>query len=155
MSFNLKVGGTWQELASLWAKVSGTWQQVQSAWVKVSGTWQQVYINFTASASDTTPSGSASGPSSSGLVTSNSTTVTPVGGTAPYTYSWVLLGGAATSGPFDPSAPTAATTAWSETIGDLDPDITEVWRCTVTDDDSNTTTVDVTVTLEWTDTAPP
>ena len=43
MSFNFKVGGTWQTLASGWVKVAGTWQQVQSAWVKVAGTWQQVY----------------------------------------------------------------------------------------------------------------
>ena len=49
MSFNIKVSGTWQELASAWIKVSGTWQQVQSAWVKVSGTWQQVLANWVVS----------------------------------------------------------------------------------------------------------
>ena len=43
MSFNMKVGGTWQTLASGWVKVAGTWQQVQSVWVKVAGTWEQVY----------------------------------------------------------------------------------------------------------------
>lgn len=46
MSFNFKVGGAWQQLASGWIKVAGTWQQVQSAWVKVAGVWQQVYENI-------------------------------------------------------------------------------------------------------------
>jgi len=153
---HVKPAGTWKALVTGTAvNVGGVWKDVAEIWTNVAGTWKLAWSSFTASASDTTPSGSASGPSSSGLVTSNSTTVTPSGGTAPYTYAWTLLGGAATSGPFNPSASTSATTVWSETIGDLDPDITEVWRCTVTDDDSNTATVDVTVTLEWTDTAPP
>lgn len=46
MSFNLKTGGAWNEVASIWAKVAGTWQQVQSAWIKVAGVWEQVYLNY-------------------------------------------------------------------------------------------------------------
>ena len=153
MSFNFKVGGTWQTLASGWVKVAGTWERVQSAWVKVAGTWQQVYVNFTASASDTTPSGSGSGASETGFVTSNTTTITPSGGTAPYTYAWAQGPGLpASSGPYNAVAATSATTAFNDTVSALDASSTEDWTCTVTDDDLNETTVTVSVTLSWTDT---
>jgi len=152
MSFNMKVSGTWQTLTKGYVKIAGTWQQIQSAWVKVAGTWQQVYVWFTASVSDSTPSGSNSGAAPSGSVTSNTTTVTPSGGTAPYTYAWTINGSPATSGPFTCTAPTGATTAWNATVGALDADKNEVWKCTVTDDDANTTEINVTVTLTWTDT---
>jgi hypothetical protein len=56
MSFNFKVGGSWETLASGWVKIAGTWQQVQSAWVKVAGTWQQVYANLAFALSGTTGS---------------------------------------------------------------------------------------------------
>ena len=46
MSFNFKVGGTWQTLSSAWVKVAGTWQEVSSAWVKVAGTWEEVFRNL-------------------------------------------------------------------------------------------------------------
>lgn len=54
MSFNFKVGGAWETLASGWVKVGGTWQQVQSAWVKVAGTWQQVYASWSLAFTGTT-----------------------------------------------------------------------------------------------------
>ncbi len=152
MSISAKVSGTWQELATIWAKVSGTWEQVQSAWVKVSGTWEQVYVAFTASVDDATPSGSASGASPTGFVTSDVATVTPSGGTAPYTYAWAQGPGAQdpVDGPMNAVAATSAATAFNDTV--TAPNAQEEWTCTVTDDDSNETTVTVTVTLTWTDT---
>ncbi len=154
MSTNLKVGGSWESIASAWAKISGTWEQAASIWVKVAGTWEQVYIDFTASASDTTPSGSDSGASETGFVVSNVTTVTPSGGTPPYTYAWAQgPGGTADSGPYNAVASTSAATAFNGTVSALDGDSNENWTCTVTDDDSNETTVAVSVTLTWVDTS--
>lgn len=42
MSFNIKIGGTWETVTSAWVKVAGTWEQVLTGWIKVAGTWQQV-----------------------------------------------------------------------------------------------------------------
>lgn len=155
MSFNLKVGGTWQTLASGWVKVSGTWQQVASAWVKVSGTWQQVYSSLSASADKASVSGSGSDFSACGDPGNTDTvTVTPSGGKSPYTYAWARVGAAADSGPYQANAATSAATAFSDvdsTVCTADINSDETWRCTVTDDNSQTATVDVTVTLTWTD----
>lgn len=151
MSTNLKIGGSWETVTKLFAKIAGSWEQVQTAWIKVAGSWEQVYINFTASASDTTPSGADSGFSQTGPVTSNVITITPVGGTAPYTYAWAIVGGASSSGPFTATAPTGVATAFTNVCDTDDIDNNEQWRCTVTDDDGNETTVTVTVTLTWAD----
>lgn len=157
MSFNLKVGGTWQTPASIWAKVSGSWQQVASAWIKVAGTWQQVYTSLSASADKASVSGSGTGASACGNPGSTDiVTVTPTGGTSPYTYAWARVGAAATSGPYQAAAPTANATNFNDVdnnVCQVDADPTELWRCTVTDDNSQETTVDVNVTLTWTDTS--
>lgn len=152
MQPSVKVSGAWKNIEEMHVRVSGSWKQIQEAYVRVGGVWKQFYQFFTASASDSTPSGSGSGASPSGFVSSNSTTITPVGGTPPYTYAWAINGSPATSGPFTCNSPSSATTDWGDTVADLDPDSDEVWRCTVTDDDSNVVTVDVTVTLTWSDT---
>ena len=152
MPGHVKVSGTWKALTGLHTRVSGTWKQVQAGYVKVSGVWKQFYLFFSAVADDMTPSGSASGASPTGLVTSDTTTVTPTGGTPPYTYAWAQgPGGASASGPFTPGAPNADATNWSDTVTEFE--TAEDWTCTVTDDDSNETTVTVAVSLNWTDTS--
>lgn len=154
MSFNLKVGGVWQTPASIWAKVSGTWQQINTAWIKVAGTWQQVYTSLAATADKAGVTGGDSGfaacgdPGSTDLVT-----VTPVGGTPPYTYAWARVGPIATHGPYQAASPTLNATTFNDVNNQVcDPAAspTEVWRCTVTDDNANEATVDVNVTLTWT-----
>ncbi len=151
----VNVSGTWKSLVTGTAvNVSGAWKTVSHIFVNVSGVWKQAWISFTASASDSTPSGSDSGASQSGSVTSNVTTVTPSGGTGPYTYAWAQgPGGTADSGAYTPTAATSAACAWGATVDSLDVDFDEEWTCTVTDDDSNETTVTVTVELIWTDTS--
>lgn len=151
MEGHVKIGGTWKALKDIHVKVSGVWKEIQAGYIKVSGSWKQFHTNFTASASDATPSGSASGPSPTGLVTSDITTITPIGGTAPYTYAWAQGPGApSASGPFTPGAPTAAATNWSKVVTQFE--TAEDWTCTVTDDDLNEVTVTVAVSLNWTDT---
>lgn len=67
--------------------------------------------------------------SGAGSVTTTSVTVTPTGGTGPYTYAWAYLSGDAI---FTASAPTAATTTFSGSVA-AGEDKSAVWRCTVTD----------------------
>lgn len=69
---------------------------------------------------------------SSTLTTSN-VTASVSGGFAPYTYAWTLEtngGGTAST----TSAPTMATTTFTKTNLLPESDVTDVWRCTVTDD---------------------
>jgi hypothetical protein len=99
---------------------------------------------FTASASPAGVYGSGVGP-----VTANTanTTVTPSGGTSPYTYAWTYV-----SGDVDISVASAtlATTHFHRVISayDVAQVWSAVWRCTVTDASANTATVDVTVDVE-------
>ena len=152
MDAHTKVGGVWKTLAGMHTKVSGTWKEIEKGHIKVAGVWKLFYNRFTASASDSTPSGSDNGFSPTGTVVSNTTTITPVGGTAPYTYAWAQgPGGPADSGPYNATAATSATTAFSKLVADADVDRTEDWTCTVTDADLFTTTVTVQVTLTWSD----
>lgn len=107
------------------------------------------------SANKASVSGSGSGFSPCGNPgNTDSVTVTASGGRAPYTYAWARVGSAASSGPYQANAPTAATTVFSDVDSSVcaaDVTNSETWRCTVTDDDGYTATVDVDVTLTWAD----
>ena len=86
----------------------------------------------------------AFGQSGAGTVLTGTVTVTASGGTAPYTYAWARKSGI---GSVVATDATSAATTFSEvlTAGQYR---TNVWTCTVTDDVSATTTVDVAVTLD-------
>lgn len=71
--------------------------------------------------------------------------VSVFGGISPYTYSWAYVSGG--SALLSADAPTSAITTFSGT--GTSQTSTELWRCTVTDANLNTTTVDVTVGIEW------
>lgn len=73
---------------------------------------------------------------------SSSCTVTPSGGTGPYSYAWTKVSGTTIT----VSSPAAATTGFSTTLipGQL---VTAVYRCTVTDSLLATATADVSITL--------
>ena len=74
-------------------------------------------------------------------------TAVPSGGKAPYTYSWALEGSAGTPA-LTADTPSLATTTFNATGVSLDNSV-ETWRCTITDDDGLTATVDTTVDLTW------
>lgn len=98
---------------------------------------------LTASASPTVVSGYAArdpfpAPPTSLLIYTDATTVTPSGGTGPYTYAWTQVSG----DPFTCNNPTAATTTFRSTVAKASTN-TSVWRCTVTDSLSATATVDI------------
>lgn len=81
-----------------------------------------------------------------GLVTSNSVTITPVGGVAPYSYAWAYVSGSASPAV---SSATAQTVTWSASSSPV-ATVNAVWRCTVSDSGGSTpVTVDVNVELTW------
>ncbi|MES2782580.1 MAG: hypothetical protein V4657_07280 [Pseudomonadota bacterium] len=102
---------------------------------------------MTASATPNTVFGFTSG---TGTATSDSTTVTPVGGLAPYTYAWTLLTfGSAITPTAD--SPTSATTTFTQTgIGIGDSTFAE-WQCQVTDSSASPYTALAYVSSFWTD----
>lgn len=154
MSIKTGVSAAWKNIPSISLGVGGAWKTVQSVKIGVGGVWKDLYNNFKVSINDNTLEGSGSGASETGFVTSNIGTISIVsGGVGPYTYSWEINGGAASSGPFNPVAQTGIATAFNATVSDLDVDSIEDWKCTVTDTGQGdiTATVFLTVQLEWTD----
>ena len=63
-----------------------------------------------------------------GFVTTNSVTVTPSGGLAPYTYAWSLVSGASATA----QSPTFATTTFRANVGPSD-SVVSTFACLVTD----------------------
>lgn len=154
MSLSLKVSGLNQTVLTGWVKVSGTVRQVQSVWVKQSGIVWQVYTSLTATASGNASSSGTGFAACGDPGTTNTVTVTPVGGVAPFTFAWARVGAAASSGPYIANTPTSATTNFSDpnnSVCQADAIRSETWRCTVTDSNSQTATVDVNVELTWAD----
>ena len=98
---------------------------------------------LTASVSPSFASGTSAVPAT---VVTNSVTVTPAGGTGPYTYAWTLAAGDT----FTIAAPTAATTTFSKAMGSGEFASAE-YRCTVTDSLAAVFAVDVSVTAQITD----
>jgi len=99
--------------------------------------------SLAATASDFYPHGTTLG---TGTATTNATTVTPTGGTGPYTYAWVLLDRTAPVAP-TASAPTAPTTTFTQTglaVGEFE---TSEWQCTVTDSLLATTSLSITASF--------
>lgn len=80
-----------------------------------------------------------------GLLTTGSVTVTPSGGTGPYTYAWAKFSGDT----FTITSPTSASTTFSITLAG-DEDAAAIYRCTVTDSVAATYAVDVSVTARVT-----
>lgn len=99
--------------------------------------------SFTATASPGSAVGAVTDDKLFVVVTSNSVTVTPAGGTAPYTHLWTYVSG--DSAPV-PTSSTAASTAFSATVG-RDQEKIAVWKDTVTDALGATASVNVSVSL--------
>jgi hypothetical protein len=94
---------------------------------------------FSASSDHVTVNGFSAG---TGTVTTAVDTITPSGGTAPYTYAWAVVSYEAGVSP-TATAPAAAATAFTQTGVAPGEILLAVFRCTVTDSAANTTTVDV------------
>lgn len=104
---------------------------------------------LTASAAPESLYGSTLG---TGTATTDATTVTPSGGTGPYTYAWTVVSYDNPSAAPTATAPAAATSAFTQTSIGIAEAYNATWRCTVTDSavPANTATVDV--AAFWVDT---
>ena len=91
-------------------------------------------LTFAASASPI----SATGSGRSGVVQTNIVTVTPAGGTGPYTYSWTYVDGDTVA----VLSPTSAATRFSSATG-----AEAVYKCTVTDSLAATAVVNVGISI--------
>lgn len=80
-------------------------------------------------------------------VTSDSVTMTPTGGTAPYTHAWTLVSG---SSAVLVDSPTSATTTFTGNVAKNGPGKSAVYRDTVTDALGATANATVSVFLEYT-----
>mgnify|MGYP003500327461 CR=1 FL=1 len=91
-------------------------------------------LTFAASASPI----SATGSGLSGVVQTNIVTVTPAGGTGPYTYAWTYVSGDAVT----VLSPSSAATKFSSATG-----AEAVYKCTVTDSLAATAVVNVGISI--------
>lgn len=96
-------------------------------------------LSFSATASPISAVGSGLG----GTVQTNTVTVTPAGGTGPYTYSWTYVSGDTVT----VLSPTSAATRFSSATG-----AEAVYKCTVTDSLAATAVVNVGISISNGDT---
>lgn len=107
-----------------------------------------VYQYLSTTLSSDTAYGSNSGAASVGSVTSASVTVTPAGGTTPYTYQWNR-----TSGDLAIKADTATAATTTFSASSVSDSISATFTCKVTDANGAVVTSDpVMVQLNWFDT---
>lgn len=148
-------GAVWVDLTTLkrwdgaaWVDLTTAKRWDGAAWVDLAGFGGG--SGFSVTVAPAGASGSVTGASPLfKVVTSNSVTATPTGGTGPYTYSWTKVTG---SSSISAASPTAATTTFSATVG-RGSVVQATWRITVTDSLSATTTADISVELEYVDTS--
>lgn len=109
-----------------------------------------VYDSTGASTFSASPSAGLVTAQDVGTATTNTVTVTPSGGTAPYTYAWTLL---ESDGAVEPTAtaPASATTAFVQTSMSPGNIYSSEWRCTVTDSSTPALTATCDVTARFAD----
>ena len=115
------VAGTWQESTQPWINVSGTNHDAKP-WINVAGTWQEA---FGEPLSVSVPGSFRFSPTTE----THTLTATPSGGTTPYTYAWTKVSGSGSI--------TGSTTTSSTTVSMLS-NSSGTYRCTVTDNVSDT-----------------
>lgn len=135
-------GGAWRDIDSGQVRVAGSWQQLTEARAYIGGAWETVASFIPDLSVSASPIGASGIIADGGLATTNSVTVTPAGGSAPYTYAWTFVSGDSVT----VNSPASATTSFSTTLAPED-ETSSVYRCTVTDDNGTTATVDVIVNL--------
>lgn len=135
-------GGAWREIDSGRVYVGGAWKRLVEARAYVGGAWKTVATFTPPLSASVSPSTATATTTGGGTITTNSVTVTPSGGQAPYTYAWSRIVGTRSS----VTASTSATTAFRCTLATED-EVADEWRCTVTDNFGSTATVDVLTTF--------
>jgi len=135
--------GSARRITAIYVNDNGTARRIQQIWVNDNGTARQIYANtLTATASSNASGTCNNGQANSNpcTATTNDVTITPIGGSGSYTYSWARVSGDT----YTISAATSATTHFSLSAS-TPTDHSAVYRCTVNDGAGQTTTVDVNV----------
>lgn len=135
MPLFVRKAGVWHA-ATAFVRKAGVWSGAATSSVHKSGSWHTVTVPLTATCSPSTANKFQSG-SSPATLTTNFVTVTPHGGTGPYTYLWTRQSGSVA---INVSGSTSATVSFSSTNNPTD-DFVAFWLCTVTDSLGATATV--------------
>ncbi|WP_428993498.1 hypothetical protein [Rhodanobacter glycinis] len=116
---NIGVGGAWLPITPF-IGVGGSWKSITGAWIGVGGSWKSLNaspLSLVASPTSLSASANSSPPLFRPVVTTGSVTITPSGGTGPYTHSWSIAfvpsGSVDSSGTCSVASPTSATTTFS------------------------------------------
>ena len=146
--------GGYGQAQGLWG-YSGGWQPAKAAWVYDAGTWKGIYSVLSVTGTSNVSHGSSGASSSGG--DSGSGGVTGVSGNiGSLSYSWSYLSG---DGVIVPDNSAAATPTWSRSFSGVangtSSSASASWRCTITDAQTGaTTTADISIGLQWTNTIP-
>lgn len=140
MALFVNIGGVWKA-AQAFVRKNGSWHAATPS-VRKAGSWKSLVAPLSAVASSTSLFKSliASGAQTQ---TTDPTTVTPSGGTGPYTYAWARISGDAH---ISADAATSATTTFTATTHPSN-DFTAMFQCTVTDSQGATATALVSVEI--------
>lgn len=145
MSDAIRLLGQWRDVTTRYIRVGGVWRKVSGVAVRVGGAWrnaQSAAGPFSASA-PTSVSGFRFAPGGTATVSATAT-VTVQGGAAPYSYQWSYVSG----DNFVLSAPTNATTRFSDTGGPGTANGLYRWTATDANASTATGTTSVTLTIE-------
>jgi len=142
-SIRYQDNATLRAVQSVYYQDANQLRPIRAVYYQDGNTLRLVYPQLAASASPASASGAVNRP---GLVTSNAVTITATGAPGTVTYSWSRVSG---STAISISSTTAATVTWSGGVTGLGPTLDAIWRCTITDTITGTTTVNVPVHLEY------
>lgn len=129
-----------------------TARTITELWMRDASNTPRLIYSTTAALSVAVNNNPVSGVTSgTGTAVSNSTTATPTGGTAPYTYAWTLISHNHPTTPPTIGSPAAAATTFTQSGIGSGASYAATFRCTVTDANGNTASTDVSAI--WSDTA--
>lgn len=146
MTITYKDGASTRSISAVYYKDGATTRTLKEVWIGHSGANRLVFSSFSASAAPASVSGDRT---TSGVAVSNASTVTTSDGTSPFTYLWSLVSGGTG---ISITSSTSSSTTFSGTVGPGNPELTGVYKCTVTDTngvvvDTNTVSVSLTFTI--------
>jgi hypothetical protein len=142
MTMQVRFGGAWKSISGAKAYVAGAWRNVVAIKGYVDGTWVDLATLTSPMTLSVSPSTVAGSGTLSAVLTVPAT-ATPVGGSAPFTYSWVKQSG----GNIIALSQTSASTRFQGADMAVLETRTAVFRCTCTDSLGTVRTADVSVSV--------
>lgn len=100
MTMNVRKGGAWKQASAISVRKDGTWKPASSAWIRKGGSWLKFFGGGGSGGTDPLVSTISPSPSGQNFVVSPPGTpaftfgvsVSPSGGTPPYSYDWSPAG---------------------------------------------------------------